>query len=295
MSQRDQTTSSGRLNGLHYSFGTSGTGHSFTWSPPASSGSQNQLNHAELPPEKRRRLNEVQVNFEAEGVAKIRLGEGMTLDFTSNHREAKKKLSDVEAERDQLLQRLDETGKSHEEALSKVKSEREESIRDLREARLLYDRITSASRAEMAKLQQQLKQAKEDNEKTELELENAEDEVERSTIGSLDSMDTEISPLVRTIRYLRNDHSKTLARNNKTIANIKKELQSSRDNHRAVSGLLKMRERELEACRDHNAKRIDGLREFNTKYMGEIGSLRSKVKELQDALDKQKEKTIIEL
>ncbi|KAK1689973.1 hypothetical protein BDP55DRAFT_712346 [Colletotrichum godetiae] len=176
MSQRNQTTSSGRLNGLQYSFGTSGTGHSFTWSPPASSGSQNQLNHEELPHEKRRRLNEVQVNFEAEGVAKIRLGEDMTLDFTSNHREAKKKLSDVEAERDQLLERLDETSKSHEKALSNVKSEREESVRYLREARLLYDNNTSTIRAEMKQLQQQLKQAIKDNKIAERELEDAEDE-----------------------------------------------------------------------------------------------------------------------
>ncbi|KXH54027.1 hypothetical protein CSAL01_12397 [Colletotrichum salicis] len=211
---------------------------------------------AVLPPEKRRRLNEVQVNLEAEGVAKTRRGEDMTLDFTSNHKEAKKKLSDVEAERDQLLRRLDETSKSHEKALSN---------------------------------------AKKYHENTKKELEDAEDEVERSTIGSLDSIDTEISPLIEAIRYLREDHSKTLSRNNKTITDLKKKLQSSQENHRAVSGLLKMRERELEACRDINAKRIDGLCEFNTNFIGEIGSLRSKVTELQDALNKQKQKTIIEL
>ncbi|KAK1727580.1 uncharacterized protein BDZ83DRAFT_790363 [Colletotrichum acutatum] len=287
MSQQDQVTPPGRPIGLQYSFGTSGAGHSFTWSPPTLSGSQKQLDHEALPHRKRRRLNEVQVNVEAHGVAKIRLGEDMTFDFTSNHREAKKQLSDVEAERDHLLQRLDETRKDHEKTLSKVKYERDESIRGHREATRTYDRITSALRVEVDGLQQELREANEDLEKAKQGLENAEVELERSSNASFD-LSTESSPLIRTIRYLRDDHKEQLS-------TLKKDLEDSEDNVQAVSDSLKMRERELIACRDLNAQIIKGLRETNTKYISENGSLRAKVSELQDALKKQGQPTVIEL
>ncbi|KAK1494066.1 hypothetical protein CCUS01_13733 [Colletotrichum cuscutae] len=267
MSQQDQVTPPGRPDGLQYSFGTSGAGHSLTWRPPAFSGSQNQLNHADFPLEKRRRLNEVQVNVEAHGVARIRLGEDMTFDFTSKQREAKKQLSDVEAERDHLLRRLDETRKDHEKILSKVKSERDESIRGHREATTTYDRITSALRAE--------------------ELENAKVELERSSNASFD-LSTELSPLMRTIRYLRGGHKEQLS-------TLEKDLEDSEDNFQAALDSLKMRERELKACHDLNAQTIKGLRESNMKCISENVTLQTKVSRLQDALKKQGQPEVIEL
>ncbi|KAJ0302892.1 hypothetical protein COL516b_006938 [Colletotrichum fioriniae] len=251
-----------RPNGLQYSFRANGAGHSFTWSPSTFSGSQNQVDHPKLPHEKRRRLNEVQVNVEALGVAKIRLDEDVIFDFTSNHKEVKKQLSNVEGERDDLLRRLDETRKDHEKVLSNVKSERDESI-------------------------QELKEANENLEKAKQELENAEAELERSSNASFD-LSTELSPLISTIRYLRDDHKDQLS-------TLKKDLQDSEDNHRAVSDSLKTRERELKACRDVYAKLVDGLRESNTKYISENSSLRTKASELQGVLDKQRQNTIIEL
>ncbi|KXH64821.1 hypothetical protein CNYM01_13870 [Colletotrichum nymphaeae SA-01] len=266
MSQQDQVTPPGRPGGLQYSFGTSG---------------------ADLPHEKRRRLNEVQVNVEAHGVAKIRLGEDMTFDFTSKQREAKKQLSDVEAERDHLLRRLDETRKDHEKVLSKVKSERDESIRGHREATTTYDRITSALRVEVNGLQQELKDTKKDLENAQQELENAEVELDRSSTASFD-LSTELSPLIRIIRYLRDDHKEQLS-------TLQKDLEKSEDNCQAVSDSLKMRQRELKACRDLNAQMIKGLRESNMDYISENITLKTKISELQDALKKQGQPIVIEL
>ncbi|KAK0367682.1 hypothetical protein CLIM01_14961 [Colletotrichum limetticola] len=287
MSQQDQVTPLGRPGGLQYSFGTSGAGHSLTWCPPAFSGSQNQLNHADFSLEKRRRLNEVQVNVEAHGVARIRLGEDMTFDFTSKQREAKKQLSDVEAERDHLLRRLDETRKDHEKILSKVKSERDASIRGHREATTTYDRITSALKVEVNGLQQELKDTKKDLENAKQELENAEVELERSSNSSFD-LSTELSPLMRTIKYLRGGHKEQLS-------TLEKDLEDSEDNCQAASDSLKMRERELKACHDLNAQTIKEFRESNMKCISENVALQIKVSRLQDALKKQGQPEVIEL
>ncbi|KAK1524699.1 hypothetical protein CPAR01_13647 [Colletotrichum paranaense] len=255
MSQQDQVTPLGRPGGLQYSFGTSGAGHSLTWCPPAFSGSQNQLNHADFPLEKRRRLNEVQVNVEAHGVARIRLGEDMT--------------------------------KDHEKILSKVKSERDASIRGHREATTTYDRITSALRVEVNGLQQELKDTKKDLENAKQELENAEIELERSSNASFD-LSTELSPLMRTIKYLRGGHKEQLS-------TLEKDLEDSEDNCQAASDSLKMRERELKACHDLNAQTIKEFRGSNMKCISENVALQIKVSRLQDALKKQGQPEVIEL
>ncbi|OHE94436.1 hypothetical protein CORC01_10255 [Colletotrichum orchidophilum] len=273
MSQQNQVVSSTRPNGLQYSFGTNGAGHSFTWSPPAPSGSLDQLDHDKMPHGKRRRLNEVQINLAVHGVAKIRLGEDTTLDFTSYYQEAEKKLLDVKAEQAQLLRRLDEAGEGHKKTLSNVKAERDELSRQLIEATKDHDKTISEVKAERDQLRHQLKDASKEHEKTRQELRNLQAQISQKASLNAARIGLHQRRAMKAKTKLIESHSKQLADDAGKIEMLQKELQMSEDTHQAVAGVLKMRESELKACQDEYARKFEELNVTNTKSVVEKMSL----------------------
>lgn len=277
MSQQDQATPSGRPNGLQYSFATNGSGHSFTWSPPVSE-SQNKLAHGQPPHAKRRRVNEVEVNLERHGVARIRLGEDATFDFTSYHEEAEKKILGLESERDTLLRRLEEANTSHEEALSDVIAKQDDRV-----ARTIAGSLID-KQAAMEELHQQLNEANSDYYKIEQELRITR---EKLSCAAHMAASLELIHAGMTATELRCQ----IADDAEKIKMIEEKLQSSEDNGRAVLDIVRLREREIETCRKEMAGMVNKLRTSD----GEIASLRGEVSELKDALKKHKKDTIIGL
>ncbi|KXH28927.1 hypothetical protein CSIM01_03577 [Colletotrichum simmondsii] len=277
MSQQDQATPSGRPNGLQYSFATNGSGHSFTWSPPVSE-SQKNLAHWQPPHAKRRRLNEVEVNLERHGVARIRLGEDATFDFTSYHEEAEKKISGLEAERDKLLQRLDEATASQEKALSDAMAKQDDIV-----AKTIAESLID-KQAAVEKFQQQLDKANKDHEKTKQEMETSmkqlqqkfgkankdHEKTKQEMQAKLEELSSSADIIAAKSELNRAEIEATklrrqIADDAEKIKVIEETLESSEKNHRFVSSTLEQREKQVEMLARKNGGLMKELREGQHK------------------------------